>query len=155
MFKRVMGVIALFGMISSAAAQAGGREGLLAADRAFSALAVARGSNAAYLALITRTARLFGDGREPPIFGRIAAERRFAQEGLARPKHSQLSWVPDHATVSADGTLGVTDGRWRFVARLKGKRIIFHGHYLRVWRRVAGHWKVLADMGTTDHLPKH
>ena len=148
MFRCVMGAVIIAWAMFPAAARAGATDGLMAADRSFSALSVAKGSNAAYLAVIATNARLFGNGSQPPIFGKVAAGKRFA--AIASTRHSVLSWVPEHASVSADGTLGYTDGTWLFTSTLKGRHLEFRGHYLRVWRRVAGHWKVLADMGTTD-----
>ena len=125
---------------------------LAAADTAFSALSVAKGSNAAFIAYLAKDGRIFGTGNEAPIFGKAEALRRFAKGGNGDPKINVLSWVVEHAEVSRDRTLGTTDGRWRFVGppAAKGGRQVQTGHYLTVWRRVGRGWKVLADMGTTD-----
>lgn len=124
------------------------KDDILAADKAFSALSVAKGSNAAFLVYLTDDGRLFGTGNQPPMFGKAEAAKRFAdpKSGNGDPKTAILSWVPDHAEVSRDGTLGYSDGHWLFVA----PKVRATGHYVTVWRKVDGQWKVAADMGTTD-----
>jgi ketosteroid isomerase-like protein len=131
------------------------KDDLIAADKAFSALSVAKGSNAAFLATLADDGRIFGTGNEPPIFGKAAAVARFAdpKSGNDDPRLNVLSWVPDHDEVSKDGTLGYTDGHWLFEAApdAKSKRQNLTGHYVTVWRKDAsGAWKVIADIGTND-----
>jgi hypothetical protein len=131
---------------------AGPKEDILAADRAFSALSVAEGSNAAFLAYLADDGRIFGTGNEAPVFGKAEAARRFAKSGNGDPKTNVLSWVPDHAEASKDGTFGTSDGHWLFEGApdRQGKTLRLTGHYMTVWRNVGGAWKVAADMGTTD-----
>ena len=140
-------------------ASAGPKQDLLAAERAFSALSVAKGNNFAFLAYLAEDGRLFGTGNQPPIFGKAKAAKRFAdpKNGNGDPKTNVLSWEPDHAEVSKDGTLGYTDGSWLFTGApdAHGKRLRLTGHYMTVWRREHdGKWKVVADMGTNDPAPK-
>ena len=130
----------------AAPALAGPKDDLLAADKAFSALAVAQGSNAAFLATMADDGRIYGSGTEAPIFGKAAAAERFKTSGNGDPKVNVLSWAPDNAEVSADGTLGFTDGHWQFAA----PALHLTGHYVTTWRNVGGQWKVAADIATTD-----
>ena len=100
--------------------------------------------------------RLFGTGNRPPLIGKAAAAASFKSGESGNGTKSSLSWVPEFADVSADGTVGFTDGRWSFDGAPDAKRRRFHatGHYLTVWRKDAsGNWKVAADMGTTDPAP--
>ena len=127
-------------------AQAGAAQDIVAADKAFSALSVAKGSNFAFLATMADDARVFGTGNEPPILSKAQAIKRFAKSGNGDPKTNVLSWVPDHAEASKDGTAGYSDGHWLFV----GGNVRLTGHYVTVWRKDGGVWKVIADMGTTD-----
>jgi hypothetical protein len=144
-------------LASPAAADA--RSDLLAADQAFSALSVANGSNAAFLAYLADDGRVFGTGNQAPIFGKAEAAKRFAD--LAKdngdPKTNVLSWVPDNAEASKDGTFGYTDGHWLFEGApdAKGTGLRLTGHYMTVWRNIGGSWKVAADMGTTDPKPNN
>jgi ketosteroid isomerase-like protein len=137
-------------LLAPIAAQAGAAEGIVAADKAFSALSVQKGSNAAFLAYMTDDARVFGTGNEPPILSKAEATKRFAKSGNGDPKTNVLSWVPDHAEASKDGTAGYSDGHWLFVS----DKVRLTGHYMTVWRKDGGAWKVIADMGTTDPAKK-
>jgi ketosteroid isomerase-like protein len=135
----------------------GPAEDVLAADRAFSHLSVAKGSNAAFLAYLADDGRLFGTGNELPIIGKQAAAQRFATSGNGDPRLNVLSWEPDAVGVSRDGALAWTDGHWIFAMGPDdaGRRHYMTGHYLTVWKKDAsGAWKVQADMGTTDTKPK-
>lgn len=51
-------------------------------------------------------------GSLPPLTGKSAAAARFSdpKNGNADPKINVLSWTPDHAELSRDGSLGYTDG---------------------------------------------
>jgi ketosteroid isomerase-like protein len=132
---------------------------LAAADRAFSALSVAKGSNAAFLACLADDGRVFGTGNQVPLYGKTEAAKRFSdpKNGNGDPRTNVLSWVPDKTEVSKDGTFGYTDGRWLFedAPDAKGKRLRLTGRYVTVWRNIGGVWKVAADMGATDPEPKN
>jgi ketosteroid isomerase-like protein len=136
-------------VILAAPAWAASTEDLMAADRAFSQMSAAKGHDAAFLAFITEDARLFGTGGEP-LAGKAAAAKEFAK--CKNPKATTLTWEPDTARLSADGAMGWTDGHWRFVA---AKAAPVTGHYLTVWVKQKGAWKVQADMGTLDPKPKN
>jgi len=148
--------LALSTVIASTA-WAGPKDDLIAADKAFSALSVAKGSNAAFLAYMADDGRIFGTGSQPPIYGKAAAIERFKTSSNGDPKLNVLSWEPDMAQVSMDGLLGWTDGHWIFESGpdSAGRRHHITGHYLTVWRKDAkGAWKFAADMGTTDPQPQ-
>ena len=51
-------------VLSTSAVNAGPKDEIIATDKAFSALSVARGSNAAFLAYMADDARVFGTGSE-------------------------------------------------------------------------------------------
>lgn len=137
-----------------ALAHAGTKEDVLATDKTFSELSVAKGSNAAFLAYMADDARIFGTGNEPPIYSKAEAVKRFKNSGNGDPKVNILSWAPGHAEVSGDGTLAYTDGHWLFEgADRKGGRLHLTGHYVTVWRKTGGGWKFISDIGTTDPKP--
>ena len=148
-------VTAAFVALSPVLAHAGAKEDIIATDKAFSELSVAKGSNAAFLAYMADDTRIFGTGNEPPIYSKAEAEKRFKTSGNGDPKLNVLSWVPDHAEVSGDGTLGYSDGHWLFEGGDgKGGRLKLTGHYVTVWRKTGGSWKFISDIGTTDPQPK-
>jgi ketosteroid isomerase-like protein len=135
-------------VLAATPAFADDRDDVMAADRAFSSLSVAKGSNAAFLAVIADDARLFGNSG-PPSVGKAAIAAEFAK-AVQDPKAATLSWRPDAAGVSPDGNLGWTDGHWVFRS---GKTPPVTGHYMTVWVKRGGIWKVQADMGTVDAKP--
>jgi len=151
--KRILVTAAVVAMLP-VLAHAGAKEDVIATDKAFSELSVAKGSNDAFLAYMADDARVFGTGNEPPIYGKAAAAKRFEASGNGDPKLNVLSWTPDFAEVSRDGTLAYSDGHWLFEGEDgKGGRVRLTGHYVTVWRKTGKDWKFISDIGTTDPQP--
>lgn len=115
---------------------------VMAADRAFSKLSVEKGVPYAFWFYSSKTARLYGDSG-PPEIGR-AAKAPPPEKGEA-----SLSWSPTTGAISDDGKMGWTDGTWK----LSGPRGELTGHYITVWVKEDGQWRVQADMGTADPPP--
>jgi ketosteroid isomerase-like protein len=137
-----------------ALAHANAKDDIIATDKAFSERSIAKGSNDAFLAYMADDARIFGTGSEAPIHGKAEAARRFKTSGNGDPKLNVLSWIPDHAEVSRDGTLAYSDGHWLFKGKDgKGGRLQLTGHYVTVWRKTGKDWKFISDIGTTDPKP--
>ena len=123
------------------------RETLMNADRAFSRLSERRGRAYAFLTMANNNARLFGADGVAPIYGRAQAFR-----ALSRGQNQRMHWEPSGAGVSADGSMGWTDGRWEVALR---GRILGSGSYLTVWTRDRrGTWKVQSHMNTSDPAAK-
>jgi hypothetical protein len=116
---------------------------VMAADRAFSRLSVAKGAAFAFWTYTAQNGRLYSKSG-PPRIGRSAK--------APPPKTDQtvLSWEPTAGAVSDDGKLGWTDGTWKRA----GKDGTQTGHYLTVWVKENDQWKVQADMGTADTAKK-
>lgn len=126
---------------SSAAAWAGAKDDLLATDRAFAAMSVAKGAHAAFLAYMADDVRLF-EGGHPPIVGRKAVEAYYAKTPETPDEH--LDWIPEEADASSDGTLGFTRGTWTYTS----KAAKLSGYYVTGWRRQAdGQYKFILDIG--------
>ncbi len=115
---------------------------VMAADRAFSKLSVEKGQPYAFWFNSSKSARFYGPSG-PPKIGKAAKA-----PPVADAQDSVLSWEPTAG--AADGKLGWTDGVWKLTGA-KGNRT---GHYLTVWVKEDGVWKVQADIGTTDPAPK-
>lgn len=140
-------LIASFALLA-AAASAAPKDDLLAADRTFSALSVAEGAHAAFLATVTDDVRLF-DGAHPPLIGKVAVAAYYAAEEKADPAYGtrRLEWAPVEAEVSPDGVLGWTRGTWVF----SGPAGRLTGYYVTEWRRQSdGTYKVCLDIGGAD-----
>ena len=112
---------------------------VMAADRAFSALSVEKGIPYAFWFYASKTARLYGEHGGPRI-GKAAIAPKPDTGG------PRLTWAPTAGAVSGDGKMGWTDGTWT----LAGKDGTDTGHYVTVWVKEDGMWKVQADIGTTD-----
>jgi ketosteroid isomerase-like protein len=136
-------------LLASGAALAGPKEDMMAADRAFAQMSLAKGAHAAFLAYMTDDVRLF-DGAHPPIIGKKAVEAYYAKN--PDPPGSKLDWTPIEADASAAGDLGTTRGTWVFTAKdEKGKDVKFTGYYMTGWKRQAdGKYKFHFDIGGAD-----
>jgi ketosteroid isomerase-like protein len=72
------------------------------------------------------------------------ALRAFYQPVFAN-KDFSLTWSPNHAETSKDGTLGYTFGEYE----VRNGTAISHGTYTTVWRKIDGRWKVVLDLGSS------
>lgn len=153
----VLGCCCAFAFVAAASpAFAGPKDDLIAADKAFSDLSVAKGTSPAFLAYLADDGCLFGSEGAPTICTKAAYAKAVAARKPSNGPRSVLRWVPDAAQVSADGTFGFTHGAWTLdgAPDAQGKRERQTGHYLTNWRKDAsGAWKVVADMGSTDPAP--
>ena len=130
--------------LPAVAAGNGKVEELMAVDRAFAAMAKSKGYNEAYLAYLAEDGQTFTGPN--PIRGKADAVRQSADPKNASPdpRTNLRTWEPDAGGVSADGTLGWTEGHWIH----KGPAGNGTGHYMTVWVREKGAWKVRADLGS-------
>jgi len=127
---------------------AGPKEDLLTVDRAFAQLSLEKGYDQAYIANLARDGQTFTGAA--PIKNKADAVRRFNDP---KSPHSdpkiKVTWVPDTGGISADGTLGWTEGHFS----RNGPGVSATGHYMTVWVKEGGAWKVRADIGSTDPRP--
>lgn len=149
-------VIAAFAALALPAL-AGPKEDLMAADKAFSDMSVAKGAHAAFLAYMTDDARLY-EGAHPPILGKAAAAAYYADAEKNDPTYaaSRLQWTPLEADASPDGILGWTRGTWIWTDRKPdGTEAKATGYYVTGWRRQAdGRYKFELDIGGADKPAK-
>lgn len=110
-----------------------GGETIAQAEAGFARLAAESGDAAAYAAWVSPSTRVYRDGHAP-FLGREAA--------LASPAAgpARTAWTIDAHETSAAGDLGYATGR---LAPPGGPTA---GHYVRVWRREAGGWRIAADV---------
>jgi len=119
-------------------------EALLAADRAFSATSAKIGAAKAFKQFLADDAIQF-PSKGKPLHGSQAIYDQMIEGDDAYT----LTWEPKYAEVSACADLGWTWGRWTLVPvdTTKGTA---QGHYLNVWKKIDGKWRVLADGGSND-----
>jgi ketosteroid isomerase-like protein len=145
----VAAAISLF----SACAFAGAKEDILAADKAFSEMSIAKGAHAAFLAYMADDVRVF-EGDHTPIVGKKAVAEHYAADEKSNPGYAaqRLEWSPIEADTSPDGVLGWTRGTWIFTAKkADGTPLKVTGYYVTEWRRQAdGAYKFVLDIGGAD-----
>jgi hypothetical protein len=133
---------------TTASALATPKDDLMAVDRAFAQMSVEKGYDQAYIANLATDGQTFTGAA--PIKNKADAVRRFNDP---KSPHSdpkiKITWVPDTGGVSADGTLGWTEGH----SSHTGPGASTTGHYMTVWVKENGAWKVRADIGSTDPKP--
>ena len=69
----------------------------------------------------------------------------------AHPDEGLLAWEPRVEWRSAAGDLGVTCGPWTYT---QDERVQGAGHFLSVWTRVEGAWRLAADLGVSHAEPE-
>lgn len=121
------------------------REELLRVDRAWAAAAAEGKDIERIVSFWSDDATVFPAGA-PVVHGKPAI-RAFVQESLATPGF-HITWRSDQASVSADGTLGYTNGTNALtVPGPDGKLMTVAGRGVAVWRRLpGGDWKCVMDI---------
>jgi hypothetical protein len=119
-------------------------QNLVDTERAFAALAREKGTREAFLSVLADDGLLF---RPRPENGK-AYHRATPDDG------GLLIWEPIFADLSAARDLGFTTGPWSFTEPGDVDPKV-HGHYVSVWRRLGGTWRLQLDIGTPHpRLPR-
>ena len=116
-----------------------GKAELLEQERKFS-LAAGLNARTAFDSYLADDARLLRQNAEPAI-GKAAASLLMPEAGRA------LTWTPSLIDISQSGDLGYTYGTFELWTR---GVTLQHGSYVRVWKRLGGKWKVVADVMSPD-----
>lgn len=132
-------IVGRFKKIDLAAARAA----LMNEEREFSKASADLGAVEAFLMKAAVQVRLFRDNQMPFV------GRKAAATGLT-PLSLEWTWTPTFADVSISGDLGYSYGMYELRDK-KTRSISETGNYLRVWKKVAGLWRVVIDVA--DPLP--
>jgi ketosteroid isomerase-like protein len=132
-------------MLCTSVAMAAPVDDVLAADRAFAAMAKAKGARAAFVDYADPDAVMFRAG-VGPVKGVVAIGRVFEEPEAATP-----TWDPEAAEVAASGDLAYSWGAFTWTpvpnGPLAGKPP-FTGYYVSIWKRQPdGRWKWVVDLG--------
>jgi ketosteroid isomerase-like protein len=143
------GIVLTLALLAPVAAFAGAKEDMLAADKAFSDMSVAKGPHVAFLAYMADDVRLF-DSEHPPIPGKKAVAEYY-KDNPDSPD-DRLAWTPIEADASPDGVLGWTRGTWVYTGKNgDGSDQKVTGYYVTEWRKQAdGQYKFTLDIGGVD-----
>jgi ketosteroid isomerase-like protein len=146
-----IGVVAMVAQsLTPSGAGAQALDSLVANERAFAALAAAKGIREAFLTYLADDGVLF---RPTATNGKKAWE--------ARPEtKAQLLWEPSFGEVSSAGDLGYTTGPWELRPPPDSSgtpappESYQYGHFSSVWKKQRhGSWRVVADIGVTHARP--
>ena len=132
--------VALALAATTATADPNALSSLVEAERGFARMSVEHGMREAFLANLADDAVVF---QPLPVNGQQVWSAR-------KPSTATLMWEPSFAEVAASGDLGYTTGPWEFhPPSSSGDSTRFYGHFVSVWRRASGAWKVALDLGAT------
>ena len=114
-------------------------DGLVKAERSFSAYAVAHGIKPAFLQFADSAGVMFDNGQA------VNALRLWN----ARENRSGiLNWYPTYVEIAASQDFGYTTGPWTFQTNSLQDSIIGRGRFITVWHiNFNGEWKFLVDLG--------
>jgi ketosteroid isomerase-like protein len=149
----LIGVITMIAMSASPsrAADEAALDSLVANERAFAALSVAKGMKVAFLTYLAEDAVLF---RPRAVNGRKDWEAKPASTAT-------LLWEPAFAAVSSAGDMGYSTGPWEFhppadsAGTPAPPEYFLYGQFNSVWKKEKGTgWRVVADIGVTHAKPR-
>src|SRR4051812_19592440 len=115
-------------------------DGLVKAEKSFSAYAVSHNTKDAFLKFADSGAVVFDKGEAVNAIGLWSAREK--REGI-------LEWHPQFAEVSNSGDFGYTTGPWTFRSKAVSDSITGRGQFTSVWHfDSSGEWKFLVDLGS-------
>jgi len=114
------------------------RTGLLNQERAFSKASSRLGAAKAFILKADVDVRVYREN-QMPFVGRAAAP------SAMYPSSTVWTWTPAFADVSRAGDLGYSYGTYELRDKKSGA-ITESGNYARVWKKVAGIWRVVIDV---------
>jgi ketosteroid isomerase-like protein len=129
---------------STALAQEPPAASLATAEFAFAARSVATDMKQGFLSVMTDDAILFRPG---PVNGREVMSRNPAPP-------IELNWRPAFVHVAASGDFGVSTGPARILFKADPQRAPRYTHFLSIWEKLGGVWKLRVDVGI-DHPEPH
>jgi ketosteroid isomerase-like protein len=115
---------------------------LVDAERAFAKASQEESTKAAFVTFMHDSGFIF---QQEPVKGK-------AFWSAAPEANDVLSWQPVYASVAASGELGYTSGPWEYRASRADTGAAANGYYVSVWKKEAGTWKVILDIGISFPL---
>jgi len=117
-------------------------DGLVKAERSFSAYAVAHGIKPAFLQFADSAGVMFDNGQA--VNALHLWNTRENRSGI-------LNWFPTYVEIAASQDFGYTTGPWTFQATSLQDSVIGRGRFITVWHINAnGEWKFLVDLGVSN-----
>jgi ketosteroid isomerase-like protein len=121
-------------------------EGLVNAERSFSAYSVSHGTKEAFLKFLDSNGVVFEQGKA--VNGIAAWNKR-------ENRPASLKWWPGFAEIASSNEFGYTTGPWELYGGTKKDSVVARGNYTTVWHiDNKGEWKFLVDLGVSN-TPKY
>jgi len=114
-------------------------ESLRVTDAAFAERSRTLGMNQAFLDVFGEGAVLF---RRGPVDARLLYEQVSPQDRLNSTLESKANYID----FSRAGDLGLTSGPYRYSVGSGEEQRRSHGHFVTIWRKFEGEWRMVADM---------
>lgn len=114
-------------------------ESLKVTDAAFAERSRTLGMNQAFLDVFGEGAVIF---RRGPVDARLLYEQVSPQDRLNSALESKANYID----FSRAGDLGLTSGPYRYSAGSGEELRRSHGHFVTIWRKFDGEWRMVADM---------
>jgi ketosteroid isomerase-like protein len=130
------------GKAPAPSAQTRAAKSLVEAELGFAKKAEIEGINPAFLSVLDDLGILFRPG---PVNGRAWLHAQ-------QPDTSKLTWFPAFVEVSEAGDLGYSTGPYQWRGEADSTKVS-HGHFVSIWGRRGGSWKLLLDMGSSHAAP--
>lgn len=137
-------LVFLFALASAPAfSQTGERlrvwESLKVTDAEFAESSRTLGMNQAFL-------DVFGDGAVIFREGPVDARKLYEQVSPSQRQRSSLESRANYIDFSRAGDLGLTSGPYRYTAGFGEESRRVYGHFVTIWRKADGDWRMVADM---------
>jgi ketosteroid isomerase-like protein len=132
---------------------AAGRAAIMRADSTFCAETARKGVDG-WVSWFAPEGRQFASRGRMPVGP--AAIRELMTPAFADTNGS-LTWWPQEAVVSDDGTLGYTIGGYEAAQRDSAgvRQVVGTGRYVTIWKKQPdGQWRILVDIGSPDPKPE-
>jgi ketosteroid isomerase-like protein len=114
-------------------------QAMVNAERAFAQLAKEKNTRDAFLTWFADSAVTSAPNRGP----RIGKKHLEAQQ----PNESWLWWEPEYSDIASSGDFGFNTGPWEFRQQKTDEKPVAYGHFVSIWKKDHGGWKVAVDIG--------
>ncbi len=149
MTKKLIGLIILLvgcsGIMAQQKSVKADLQNLVDTELSFAKTAETKGTKAAFLEFLADDGRIF---QPTEINGKQFWNARADSPAL-------LSWRPNWADISSDGSLGYTTGGWEYRPNGKTDEPNAFGQYVTIWQKQSGgKFKAVLDIGITHPKPE-
>lgn len=134
----------LAGLFATVPDGGGTAESLATAEKAFARESAEKGKRTAFLDALSDDGVVFDPGS--------GAQNGKAAWQAKKDSAAILDWQPILAVAASSGDLGYTTGPWNY-RKLPNEKPAAFGEFVSIWRREAGNWKLLCDVGFDHAAP--